>query len=694
MTTKDYTANVISATKVVPDGNFKDSKASGVWDINEALDLIKGGNWPNAANINPAAFVDGLFSIDVWDGSGSARSITNDIDLSTKEGLVWIKKRNGSAQHTLQDTVRGATKHIRSSGDSSESTEAQTITAFNSNGFSLGTDDLVNASSSEYVGWTFRSQPKFFDVVTYTGNGTAGRTISHSLGSVPGMIMVKRLSSSGNWAVYHRGADSSAPEDYYFQLNSTSARIDNTGTWNDTAPTSSVFTVGDGTTVNLNGQTYVAYLFAHNNDDGGFGEPGDQDIIKCGSYTGNGSSTGTVVTLGFEPQFIMLKRTDNNENANWYVFDSMRGILNDGDDPYLYWNTAAAEVAGNALKITPTGFQLKTSSSGFNGSSATYIYMAIRRGGMQTPSTPSDVFHIQSQSNADSYSVGFPTDLVLLNKTGGSSSNSYVGSRLLGNDKYLVTSSRAAEASSSNLWTFDGATTKNDFDQGASTSSAWVGWHWARARGYFDVVTWNVDGTGAQTINHNLGVAPEMIWSKNLDDSGSGSGDWWIGHTGLTGWDGANENDRHALKFTTAASAQQGYHKNLTATSMQLGGNAVGGYNTSHQGIAYLFATVAGVSKVGSFSHTNGSATDVDCGFSNGAKLVICKRTNDTGGWYIFDTAQGIVAGNDPHLELNSVGSQVTGFDVIDPLSSGFTIASGFLSSGTYIFYAIANDPS
>jgi hypothetical protein len=106
--------------------------------------------------------------------------------------------------------------------------------------------------------------------------------------------------------------------------------------------------------------------------------------------------------------------------------------------------------------------------------------------------------------------------------------------------------------------------------------------------------------------------------------------------------------------------------------------------------VAYLFATVAGVSKVGSFSHTNGSATNVDCGFSSGARLVICKRTNDSGGWYIFDSVQGIVAGNDPHLELNSSGSQVTGFDVIDPLSSGFTIASGFLSSGTYIFYAIA----
>ena len=107
MTTRDYTANVISATKVVPDGNFKDSKASGVWDINEALDLIKGGNWPNVANFNPASFVDGLFSIDLWTSDGSsAQTITNNIDLSNKGGLVWIKDRSNARANVLVDTAR------------------------------------------------------------------------------------------------------------------------------------------------------------------------------------------------------------------------------------------------------------------------------------------------------------------------------------------------------------------------------------------------------------------------------------------------------------------------------------------------------------------------------------------------------------------------------------------------------------
>ena len=230
---------------------------------------------------------------------------------------------------------------------------------------------------------------------------------------------------------------------------------------------------------------------------------------------------------------------------------------------------------------------------------------------------------------------------------------------------------------------------------------------WKRARGYFDMVTWNVDGTGNQTINHNLGVSPEMIWSKNLDDSGSGSGDWWIGHTGLTGWDGDNENDRHALKFTTAASAQQGYHRDFTSTSIRLLGNAVGGYNTSHTGIAYLFATVAGVSKVGSYTGNAASDRVIDCGFTNGAKFVLIKDVDQNGtNWQVFDTARGLTSTKAELLRLNTTDAQIPNgsptqdyHNLIEPDSSGFklnhTSALQVNASGVdYIFYAIANDPS
>ena len=698
MTLRDYTANVISASKVVPDGAFQDSAASGVWDINEALDLIKGGNWPTTGNFNPAAFVDGLFQTHVYDGNGGTQSIVNNIDLSGSGGLVWTKRRDSSSNgdHTLYDTERGTGTggRLRSNNDQQAYSPTDAVTAFNNNGFSIGADASINTNGAEYVSWTFRKQPKFFDVVTYTGNGSEGNTVNHNLGSVPGMILFKRRDATASWWVYHRGVDASAPEDYYLKLESTAARANSAGLTNDTAPTSTVITLGSNTAVNASGGSYVAYLFAHNNNDGGFGEPGDQDIIKCGSYTGNETNPNSI-NLGFEPQWLMVKAATKTQN--WFIVDVIRGITTGGDEALLSPNLADADAGNNYFSVTPTGFNVENSGTFINETGQTYIYVAIRRGGMQTPTAASSVFAIDGETDTSptppTYNSGFPVDLFLGRRDVSSSGSWYVFDRLRGNTQGLITNTRDAEQ---NLGGAVYALDRND-GVGTYTGTSYpnaYGWMWKRARGYFDMVMWNVDGTGLQTINHNLGVAPEMIWSKNLDDSGSGSGDWWIGHTGLTGWDGANENDRHALKFTNAASVQQGYHKNLTATSMQLGGNAVGGYTTSHQGIAYLFATVAGVSKIGSYTGNGNDGRVIDCGFTSGASFVLIKRSDGTGNWMVFDSARGIVSGNDPFLKLNATSAETTTDDKLDPDNSGFIVnhsgASINNSGDEYIFYAIA----
>ena len=698
MTLRDYTANVISASKVVPDGAFQDSAASGVWDINEALDLIKGGNWPTTGNFNPAAFVDGLFQTHVYDGNGGTQSIVNNIDLSGSGGLVWTKRRDSSSNgdHTLYDTERGTGTggRLRSNNDQQAYSPTDAVTAFNNNGFSIGADASINTNGAEYVSWTFRKQPKFFDVVTYTGNGSEGNTVNHNLGSVPGMILFKRRDATASWWVYHRGVAASAPEDYYLKLESTAARANSAGLTNDTAPTSTVITLGSNTAVNASGGSYVAYLFAHNNNDGGFGEPGDQDIIKCGSYTGNETNPNSI-NLGFEPQWLMVKAATKTQN--WFIVDVIRGITTGGDEALLSPNLADADAGNNYFSVTPTGFNVENSGTFINETGQTYIYVAIRRGGMQTPTAASSVFAIDGETDTSptppTYNSGFPVDLFLGRRDVSSSGSWYVFDRLRGNTQGLITNTRDAEQ---NLGGAVYALDRND-GVGTYTGTSYpnaYGWMWKRARGYFDMVMWNVDGTGLQTINHNLGVAPEMIWSKNLDDSGSGSGDWWIGHTGLTGWDGANENDRHALKFTNAASVQQGYHKNLTATSMQLGGNAVGGYTTSHQGIAYLFATVAGVSKIGSYTGNGNDGRVIDCGFTSGASFVLIKRSDGTGNWMVFDSARGIVSGNDPFLKLNATSAETTTDDKLDPDNSGFIVnhsgASINNSGEEYIFYAIA----
>lgn len=307
-----------------------------------------------------------LFSIDLWTGNGAARSIVNGLNLSGDGGMTWIKQRSSTQVHNIYDTARGATKYLQSSATTVETTQTQGLTSFNSDGFSLGTNSLVNGNTSTYVGWSFKKSALFFDVVVYTGNGSA-RTIAHNLGIAPGMIIVKRLDSTISWNVYHR-SNTAAPETDYLLLNTTDGTADDTA-WNDTAPTASVFSLGSNAFTNGNGNSYVAYLFAHDEASDG--------VIQCGSYTGNGSSTGPIVNLGWEPQYLMVKRA--NSTGNWCIVDNVR----DSTDPrnaQLLANATNSETAGSdSVTFTATGFQILVPGSDYNSNGSTYVYMAIRK---------------------------------------------------------------------------------------------------------------------------------------------------------------------------------------------------------------------------------------------------------------------------------------------------------------------------
>jgi hypothetical protein len=315
-----------------------------------------------------------VFSTTLYTGTGAAQTITNGIDLDGEGGLVWIKARTAASNNCLFDTDRGALQAIYSDNTLASGSVANTLTAFNSDGFSLGTQGDVNASAITYVSWTFRKAPKFFDIVTFTGTGSA-RTVSHNLGSVPGCIIVKCTSTTGAWPVYHRANTASgAAETDYLQLNSTNETRDSVLYWNDTAPTDSVFTVGTDSDVNASGETYVAYLWAH--DSGGFVD-GTENGITCGSYTGNGLATGPSVTLGYEPQWLMIKRADTSSAGNWYVYDSERSVSNPRDD-YLRPNSDGIEAIGLDVDFNATSFQIKSSNSAINANTNNYIYISIR----------------------------------------------------------------------------------------------------------------------------------------------------------------------------------------------------------------------------------------------------------------------------------------------------------------------------
>lgn len=641
--------------------------------------------------------VDSVFSTHLYDGTGSAQTITNGIDLAGEGGLVWTKTRSSNQYgHRLIDEGSNVilSSDVTNGALNGSLSVTQYYLAGQSNGFNL-VGSQFNVSGQEYVSWTWRKAPKFFDIVTYSGNG-ATRTISHNLGSDVGMLIVKRTDASAPWAVWHRQLNGGTNSgQYYIWLNSTNSEAASSPYWNNTAPTSTEFTVSSDGHVNNASGTYVAYLFAHNDGDGNFGPDADQDIIKCGSYTGNGSTDGTEVNLGFEPQWLMIKAT--SVARDWHLFDAMRGTVTGGNDSLLKANLSDAESSSaEFVSFTSTGFKLNSTDNKVNGTNHTYIYMAIRRGPLAAPESATDVFGVNyaytydaagntggSSAQLQGY-LGEPSDMYLGGFRNGSSNNGIIYDRLRGGP-YLLTNSTSAESSDTYKWD-----NMAGFNVAASSQyTPLISYVWKRAPEYFDVVAYTGTGSGSKTINHNLGVVPEMMWVKSRGEVKN----WRVYHKDL---DATAPEDKYLkLNTTDAVADSTGTWNDTAPTATQFTVGNSGDTNNAQPYIAYLFATVAGVSKVGSYTG-NGSSTGpiVDCGFSSGPRFVLIKRVDNAGSWHVFDSTRGIVAGNDPYLFLETAAAETSDEDVIDPTSSGFQLATSAsavnTNNETYIFYAIA----
>jgi len=641
--------------------------------------------------------VEDVFSTYLYEGNGSTQTITNGLDLGGEGGLVWIKKRNESSNsdHMLFDTERGPNERLYANTTDRQFTRTDQLNSFDSSGFTLGGDSPAspNNSGKEYASWTFRKAPKFFDVVTYTGTGN-NRQISHDLGTTVGSMFIKKTSTSGtDWAVYHKGTGNT---EVGF-LNETWAFVSSSSMWNNTTPTSTDFTVGSHNMVNQSGENYVAYIFAHNDGDGEFGADGDADIIKCGSYEGNDSdSTEININLGFEPQWLLIKNADLSRS--WTIVDVMRGLIvgpsgsgTGTTDRSLSPNLSDSEDTASSSSVitrvdpTSTGFVIRGKSAICN-EFGTHIYMAIRRG-TKVPESGTEVFDTVTGSGVQS--TGFPVDFLigLNNRTNTESYDPFVKTRLLGGASYLVTSSTAAEASGSDV----GFDTMDGLTYSWPNSNA-VSWYWKRAPGYFDVVAYTGDSTAQRAISHNLGVAPEMIWVKNRDQSGY---NWIVGMGDPVGW-----NYYLNLNGTSSRGFSDIYfgNTNTAPTDSQFYVGRSAGWDDTNRStytyIAYLFASLDGISKVGSYTGDGTTGQTIDCGFTSGARFILIKRTDTSSNWFVWDTERGIVSGNDPYLRLNRDLAEETTQDDVDPQSSGFIVNQGEnnlnQSGGSYIFYAIA----
>ena len=597
-------------------------------------------------------------------------------------GLVWIKNRDAGDSHMLFDTERGASKTLSSNEGGVEVTNSDTLTQFLADGFLLDDDVAVNTNGEDYVSWTFRKAPKFFDVVTFAGTGVAGLTIDHNLGSVPGMIIVKSYDDSRDWVVYHRGVDATNPEDYAMVLQKTVAREDNATWFNDTAPTDTQFTVGNKLDINRSGYNYVAYLFAHNDGDGEFGPNGDADIIKCGSYTGNGSSNGPEIDLGFEPQWVMIKNASST--GPWVMLDNMRGWPvtdeNTFTDRMLWANTSNAEYTTvKRANLTSTGFHIRSTNSQVNTNNNNYIYMAIRRG-TKVPESATEVFDIyqnESIATVPAFKHPFPVDFGVYKATSYTEDWWYSARPIQGQNYRLNVQTYSGGASSYAFDYMDGWLTSN------SNQTDYYSWAWKRAPGFFDISTYS--GTNSvQNVPHNLGVAPKLMIIRMLEQNAPPA----------VYWEPAGNTENYFLTSTGNTDNSQ-YWNSTTPTDTvftvkgPLGDVNYSGYNYC----AMLFGELDGISKIGSYVG-NGSTQNIDCGFTSGARFVLIKGST-SGDWFIFDTKRGIVAGDDPYLRWNNGGAQVTNRDFIDPYSSGFTVNTDVstlvnASGTTYYFYAIA----
>jgi hypothetical protein len=609
-------------------------------------------------------------------------------------GLVWIKGREGSSpDHLLFDTERGVYNYLRTNATNEQFSNTTMLTSFNTDGFSVGSNAYVNYGGTSasfpktFSSWTFRKAPKFFDVQTFTTTyNNNPNVISHDLSGELGCAILKQRdygTQGYNWVVYHR----SLGLNKYLRLNSTTGQISDTNSF--TAVDNSAGTISVGYPMSDIGSrivsggaetsNWVGYFFAHNNGDGEFGPDSDQDIIKCGSYTGNGSS-GHFINIGFEPQWLMIKRTDSS--GSWYIWDDGRSFKGEGGEGIaLRAENAGAQQRTSSLTITPSaqGFTIDTTSN-INGNNDSFLYMAIRRGSLFPPESASEVFAVANHGASNpAWVSGFRTDMAYT--IGGGAP--YASDRLRG-PKLTSMFSTAAEANNNNV-TWDWS---NGYHSGTSYSPA-KAHMWKRAPGFFDVVTYTGNGS-VRTISHNLGAVPEMMWVTDRDTYAPRK----VYHK-ATG----NTKRFYGLTVNQAAVAEPYTWNNTSPTDevFTLGGQFNDLNVNGNKCIAYLFASLDGISKVGSYTG-NGSSQTIDCGFTSGAKFVLTKRSDGTGNWNVWDTERGIVAGNDPRIKFNDqYGTIDSGHDYIDPHNSGFIVNyvandddDSNINGASYIFYAIA----
>ncbi len=673
----------------------------------------------------------GFFDVVTWTGNDTGgRQIPHELDCVP--GCVMIKRYNGTEDWAVWHSgatvgTPGNTMTLNNETIATDNVIYFWDTPPTKEHFTVGTSNRVNVLGEQYVAYVFAGAgvTEWSSLFTLS-SGYFDYPISLAFeGADPAVV-----GGWENWAPYTRTSGNyititmnlsnhnitvgSSVQVFGAYDGTATVTIDGTTHTSSSGTTHTFSNPGTLTQVtfrgnSVNGRTYFtgikvdgvtltdgSYLVNGNpnyidGEESKFGGDGDQNIIKCGRYIGNGSSSGPLIRLGWEPDWVMLKKVSGGTtNADWFMLDSMRGFISDDDDKILEANNPFQESdnAWNLAKLTSLGFKLEQGGASVNDNGQTYLYIAIRRpdGYVGKPAlAATDVFDIDGaggNNTQPTFETGNVVDNVFYRQpaSGGASGNWFNTTRLMG-PKYLEMNNNGGQQGNG----FVNYAYQDGMGGWSGDLSSYQAWAFKRWKG-FDVVAYKGDGVDGRSVYHSMNAVPEMIWVKRRNTTGQ----WVVGHKGL---DGGNEPWTHYLTLETTAQEDDYplfYDTQPTSTYFRVGGHAEVNGN-SNEFISMLFSSVAGISKVGSYTGNGTTATttqEIPTGFS--PRFIIIKRVSSTGGWLTFDTVRGL----DKRLELNEPAAQDV-LDVIGSVSaSSFTVKGNLDNSNNngnkYVYYAHA----
>ena len=652
-------------------------------------------------------YQEDFFAMQFYNGGTAAKQINNDIDNENKGGLILIKQAGpggGGRSMVWMDSLMGTGKYT-TVGTGAPTVEAQSLTHLNTNGFTVGNHELYHGTCCRYMSYNFAGEEKFFTLLQYTGNGAASQEIAHNLNGEVGMIIIKAQSGSNGWPVYHRGMNLGVnPEQYNTYLNSNTVSNQETGFWNDTAPTNTHFTVGNHSNVNASGVTYNAYIFGHNEqpEDCVFGPERNKPMIYCG-WSPDSSQLGIEQNIGMPVQMLMMKTSispgfEDAQADSWRIIDKMRGMnMYHHDSPWFTMNGAYADVyessnsrimGGNSARGFIPGSQMGPNGKGF-------IYVAIGDSSYRNASeyssptaTISTVYQTVMQNdpgnlwtigNAYKRSLDFLIAKRLSNTQGGNGTDAgqtFMTNRFYSNKWYAHWNQSTwgewsnNQGSNINRGRSDGgyyrmAGTTNGAPgtiYGGDGLAANTGYFWGMAlnvhRKFFDTQNFYSISTGTRTVYHNLEAPPAMIMINSSNSEG-----WTVYHKDL------GVDYMLSLQLTTGKvagpSGLQGSITSVTPTSVTMTSGTMT-FTASESVTMYLFAEYPGWSKIGSYTGT-GNQIDIDCGLTYGTPAgglgnVLIKRVDagSTGDWMMWNSSYSNIGetGSSAYMKMNVKGDQ------------------------------------